>query len=87
MRAILNADKEMFPLVDMDELVKKLQKEMKDDTALKALLNRYQEIYPIELGQVSTAHFQTCKDFITRFQRILNHQMKILLKLILRIEK
>ena len=51
------------------------------------MLTRYQGIYPIDIDEISTSHLQTCRDFITRFQRILNHQMKILLKLVFRFEK
>ena len=54
---------------------------------MKDMLGRYQGVYKINLKEVSTAHSQMCRDFITRFQRVLNRQMKVLLKLVLRFEK
>ena len=72
---------------EIDQYTKQLLKELKKEDTFKAMLSRCQKEYFIDISTISTYHLQTCRDFITRFQRILNKQMKVLLQLVFRFEK
>lgn len=86
-RCVFSSDRDHISVNEIDQYTKQLMKELKKEDSFKAMLSRYQKQYYIDISSISTYHLQTCRDFIVRFQRILNKQMKVLLKLVFRFEK
>lgn len=66
-QVIFNEKLSFMSIPEFDNNFKPVLATLKAPDFMRKMLSRYQEIYKINITEVSTSHLQTCRDFITRF--------------------